>query len=67
MKLLRILLCILLVPVLLLEQPQFSKGRGAIVRPVSPSSDTASVLDEKNNANSSIPIYDIIYNLNLCI
>ncbi len=65
MKLLRILLCILLVPVLLLEQPQFSKGRGAIVRPLSPSSDTASVLDEKNNANSSIPIYDIIYNLNL--
>ncbi len=61
----RIMLCILLVFVLLLEQPQLTKGRGVIERPLSPSLDYAYTLNEINNVNSSIPVYDIIYNLNL--
>lgn len=61
----RIMLCTLLVFVLLLEQPQFTKGRGAMERPLSPSLDYAYTLNKTNNVNSSIPVYDIIYNLNL--
>lgn len=61
----RIVLCILLVFVLLLEQPQLTKGRGVIEQPFSPSLDYAYTLNEKNNVNSSIPVYDIIYNLNM--
>ena len=61
----RMMLCILLVIVLLLEQPQLTKGRGVIERPLSPSLDYAYTLNEASNVNSSIPVYDIIYNLNL--
>lgn len=61
----RIMLCILLVFVLLLEQPQLTKGRGVIERPLSPSLNYTYTLNERNNVNSSIPVYDIIYNLNL--
>lgn len=65
MEMARMMLCILLGLVLLLEQPQLTKGRGVIERPSSPSLDYTYVLNEKNNVNSSIPVYDIIYNLNL--
>ncbi len=65
MKTAHTMLCILLVFVLLVEQPQLTKGRGVIEHPFSPSLDHAYTLNEKNNVNSSIPVYDIIYNLNL--
>ncbi|MDE6887872.1 MAG: InlB B-repeat-containing protein [Eubacterium sp.] len=61
----RRMLCILLAVVLLLEQPQLTKGRGVMERSLSPSLDHAYTLNESNNVNSSIPVYDIIYNLNL--
>lgn len=61
----RMMLCILLAVVLLLEQPQLTKGRGVMERPHSPSFDYTYALNETNNVNSSIPVYDIIYNLNL--
>ncbi|MDE7313993.1 MAG: InlB B-repeat-containing protein [Eubacterium sp.] len=61
----RVLLSILLVFVLLLEQPQLTKGRGVMERPLSPSLDYTYTLNEQNNVNSTIPVYDIIYNLNL--
>ena len=65
MKMARAMLCILLVVTLLLEQPQLAKPQGAMERPFSLAFDTASVLNERQNVNSSIPVYDIIYNLNL--
>lgn len=65
MKTARIMLCILLVIVLLLEQPQLMKGRGVTAHSLSPSLDYTYTLNEKNNVNSSIPVYDIIYNLNM--
>ncbi len=61
----RMMLCILLAVVLLLEQPQLTKGRGVMERPLSPSVYDSSILDAANNLNSSIPVYHIIYNLNL--
>lgn len=65
MEMARIMLCILLVFVLILEQPQLTKGRGVMEHLPSPSFDYSYTLNEKNNVNSSIPVYDIIYNLNL--
>ena len=61
----RMMLCILLAVVLLLEQPQLTKGCGVMERPLSPSVYDSSILDAANNLNSSIPVYHIIYNLNL--
>ena len=59
----RMMLCILLAVVLLLEQPQLTKGCGVMERPLSPSVYDSSILDAANNLNSSIPVYHIIYNL----
>ncbi len=61
----RMMLCILLAVVLLLVQPQLTKGCGVMERPLSPSVYDSSILDAANNLNSSIPVYHIIYNLNL--
>ena len=61
----RVLLSILLVFVLLLEQPQLTKGCGVMERTLSPSLNHTYTLNEQNNVNSTIPVYDIIYNLNL--
>ncbi len=61
----RMMLCILLAVVLLLEQPQLTKGRGVMEWPHSPSVYDGNTLDTANNLNSSIPVYHIIYNLNL--
>lgn len=61
----RMMLCILLTVVLLLEQPQLTKGRGVMERPLAPSVYDRNTLDDANNLNSSIPVYRIIYNLNL--
>ncbi len=63
MKMARIILCLLLVFILLFEQPQLAKGCGTAGRPSS--LDYTYVLNEENNVNSSILVYDIIYNLNL--
>ena len=65
MKMARIVLCILLVVVLLLEQPQLTKGRGVMERPAVPSLNYKYSINELKNASGSIPVYDIVYNLNL--
>lgn len=65
MKPLRTTLCVLLAVVLMIEQPQLLKRRGAAWQRSSSPFDRTFVLNESTNVNSSIPVYDIIYNMNL--
>ena len=51
MKTAHTMLCILLVFVLLVEQPQLTKGRGVIEHPFSPSLDHAYTLNEIGRAH----------------
>lgn len=61
----RMILCILLVVILYIEQPQLTKGCGVMECPAVPSLDYTYSLNELRHVSSSIPVYDIIYNLNL--
>lgn len=73
MKTARILLCILLALMILLEQPQLTKGCGVLKSRTALLSENrfgnsygnAYVLNKQHNVNSNIPVYDIIYNLNM--
>lgn len=65
MKMARIMLCILLAMALFIEQPQLTKGCGIMETLSFPSFDQARILNEKQNVNSSIRVYDIVYNLNM--
>lgn len=64
MKMARTLLSMLLVFVLLLEQPQLKK-RSVMEQPFTASDAYAFILNDQRNVNSNIPVYDIIYNLNM--
>ena len=61
----RSILCILLVFALLFEQPQLLKGRGVIEQPSPFLENDMDAEIESHHVNSNIPVYSIIYNLNL--